>query len=39
MMNQQVWKKTSKSLIPPNHRYVKCKCVFKIEHNGVDHTR
>ena len=32
---QQVWHMTSKSLIPPNHRCMKNKWVFKVKHSGV----
>ena len=35
MEKQQVWRKTQKSLMHPNHRCVKNKWVFKIKHNGV----
>ena len=35
MNKQQVWLKTSETLMPPNQWYVKNKWVFKIKHNGV----
>ena len=35
MNKQQVWRKTSKSLMPPNQCCVKNKWVFKIKCNGV----
>ena len=35
MNKQQVWCKTSKSLMPPNHRCMKNKWVLKIKCNGV----
>ena len=35
MIKQQVWHKTSKSLMPPNQRCVKNKWVFKIKCNSV----
>ena len=34
MNKQQVWHKTSKTLMPPNQRCVKNKWVFKIKHKG-----
>ena len=38
MNEQQVWHKTSKSLMPPNCRCLKNKWVFKIKHNGMYHA-
>ena len=35
MNKQQVWQKTTKSLMPANRRCVKNKWVFKIKQNGV----
>ena len=35
MKKQQVWQKTHESLMPPYHRCIKNKWVFKIKHNGM----
>ena len=35
MNKQQVWQKMLRSLMPPNHKYIKNKWVFKIKHNGM----
>ena len=39
MMKQQVWWKTFKYLVPPNHQCVKCKWIFKIKCNRVYSAR
>ena len=39
MNKQQVWRKTTKSIMTANRHCVKNKCVFKIKQNGMYQAR
>ena len=38
MMKQKIWHKTSKHLMRPNYKCIKCKLLFKIKYNSIRHA-